>query len=97
MVPFATRMIASRLTSALCHKAANYYRPAAKIETNMGGAWRETVVAVVTEFGRTARINGTNGTTAPAPSSRVRRRLSGIIMLILKDRELEFLASFNAN
>jgi uncharacterized protein (DUF1501 family) len=32
------------------------------IETNMGGAWRETVVAVVTEFGRTARINGTNGT-----------------------------------
>ena len=34
----------------------------AAIETNMGGAWRETVVAVVTEFGRTARINGTNGT-----------------------------------
>jgi uncharacterized protein (DUF1501 family) len=32
------------------------------IETNMGEAWRETVVAVVTEFGRTARINGTNGT-----------------------------------
>jgi uncharacterized protein (DUF1501 family) len=32
------------------------------IETNMGDAWRETVVAVVTEFGRTARINGTNGT-----------------------------------
>ena len=25
-------------------------------------AWRETVVAVVTEFGRTARINGTDGT-----------------------------------
>ena len=34
----------------------------AAIETNMGGAWRETVVAVITEFGRTARINGTNGT-----------------------------------
>ena len=34
----------------------------AAIETNMGHAWRETVVAVVTEFGRTARINGTNGT-----------------------------------
>ena len=34
----------------------------AAIETGMGGAWRETVVAVVTEFGRTARINGTNGT-----------------------------------
>jgi uncharacterized protein (DUF1501 family) len=34
----------------------------AAIETNMGAAWRETVVAVVTEFGRTARINGTEGT-----------------------------------
>ena len=32
------------------------------IETSMGGAWRETVVAIVTEFGRTARINGTDGT-----------------------------------
>jgi uncharacterized protein (DUF1501 family) len=28
----------------------------------MGPAWRDTVVAVVTEFGRTARINGTEGT-----------------------------------
>ncbi len=34
----------------------------AAIETNMGPAWRETVVVVVTEFGRTARINGTEGT-----------------------------------
>jgi uncharacterized protein (DUF1501 family) len=34
----------------------------AAIETNMGGAWRETVVVVVTEFGRTARINGSDGT-----------------------------------
>ena len=34
----------------------------AAIETNMGNSWRETVVAVVTEFGRTARINGTDGT-----------------------------------
>jgi uncharacterized protein (DUF1501 family) len=32
------------------------------IETEMGAAWRETVVVVVTEFGRTARINGTDGT-----------------------------------
>ena len=31
-------------------------------ETGMGEAWRETVVAVVTEFGRTAHINGTFGT-----------------------------------
>jgi uncharacterized protein (DUF1501 family) len=34
----------------------------AAVETEMGSAWRETVVAVVTEFGRTARINGTAGT-----------------------------------
>lgn len=34
----------------------------AAIEINMGPAWRETVVALVTEFGRTVRINGTDGT-----------------------------------
>ncbi len=34
----------------------------AAVKTNMGPAWRETVVALVTEFGRTARINGTEGT-----------------------------------
>jgi uncharacterized protein (DUF1501 family) len=34
----------------------------AAVEKNMGAAWNETVVAVVTEFGRTAKINGTNGT-----------------------------------
>jgi uncharacterized protein (DUF1501 family) len=34
----------------------------AAIKSNMGPAWRETVVALATEFGRTARINGTNGT-----------------------------------
>lgn len=34
----------------------------AAIETGMGEAWRETAVAVVTEFGRTARVNGTDGT-----------------------------------
>jgi uncharacterized protein (DUF1501 family) len=34
----------------------------ATIKTNMGSAWRETVVALATEFGRTARINGTDGT-----------------------------------
>jgi uncharacterized protein (DUF1501 family) len=34
----------------------------AAVETNMGDAWHETVVTVITEFGRTARINGTDGT-----------------------------------
>jgi len=32
------------------------------LATNMGDAWRETVIVVVTEFGRTARINGSGGT-----------------------------------
>jgi uncharacterized protein (DUF1501 family) len=34
----------------------------AAFEKDMGDAWSETVVAIVTEFGRTARINGTDGT-----------------------------------
>src|SRR5581483_498409 len=34
----------------------------AAVEGGMGDAWKETVVAVMTEFGRTARINGTAGT-----------------------------------
>jgi uncharacterized protein (DUF1501 family) len=34
----------------------------AALESGMGEAWKETAVAVVTEFGRTARINGTEGT-----------------------------------
>jgi uncharacterized protein (DUF1501 family) len=34
----------------------------AAVESGMGPAWSETVVAVMTEFGRTARINGTEGT-----------------------------------
>jgi uncharacterized protein (DUF1501 family) len=34
----------------------------AAIESGMGPVWNETVVAVITEFGRTARINGTEGT-----------------------------------
>ena len=34
----------------------------AAIETNMGDAWSETVVTLITEFGRTARINGSEGT-----------------------------------
>jgi uncharacterized protein (DUF1501 family) len=34
----------------------------AAVENGIGPAWRDTVVAVVTEFGRTARINGSDGT-----------------------------------
>lgn len=32
------------------------------LETGLGAAWRDTVVVAITEFGRTARINGTEGT-----------------------------------
>jgi uncharacterized protein (DUF1501 family) len=34
----------------------------AAVKTNMGPAWQETVVVLATEFGRTAHINGTDGT-----------------------------------
>ena len=34
----------------------------AAVEAEMKDSWRETAVVVVTEFGRTARINGTDGT-----------------------------------
>jgi uncharacterized protein (DUF1501 family) len=34
----------------------------AAVESGMGPAWNQTVVTVITEFGRTARINGTAGT-----------------------------------
>jgi uncharacterized protein (DUF1501 family) len=34
----------------------------AAIEGGMAAAWKDTAVAVITEFGRTARINGTEGT-----------------------------------
>jgi uncharacterized protein (DUF1501 family) len=32
------------------------------LKISLGDAWRHTVVMVMTEFGRTARMNGTNGT-----------------------------------
>lgn len=34
----------------------------ATLQRGMGAAWRDTAVAIVTEFGRTARVNGTEGT-----------------------------------
>ena len=37
------------------------------LHTNLGDAWKETVVVAVTEFGRTVRVNGrTEPITAPA-------------------------------
>lgn len=34
----------------------------AAFEQGLGEAWKDTIIAVVTEFGRTARVNGTVGT-----------------------------------
>ncbi|NVN88027.1 MAG: DUF1501 domain-containing protein [Rhodopseudomonas sp.] len=34
----------------------------AEFETGLGPRWRDTVILVATEFGRTAKINGTSGT-----------------------------------
>jgi uncharacterized protein (DUF1501 family) len=34
----------------------------AEFESGLGARWRDTAIVVVTEFGRTARINGTEGT-----------------------------------
>ncbi|MBE7219538.1 MAG: DUF1501 domain-containing protein [Caulobacteraceae bacterium] len=34
----------------------------AAFETGLGPAWKQTAVVAITEFGRTARINGTSGT-----------------------------------
>jgi uncharacterized protein (DUF1501 family) len=34
----------------------------AEFETGLGERWRDTVIVVATEFGRTAKINGTDGT-----------------------------------
>jgi len=34
----------------------------AEFESGLGARWRDTVVMVATEFGRTARVNGTEGT-----------------------------------
>ena len=38
---------------------------------SLGPAWRETVVVSVTEFGRTGRVNGTNGTDHGTASLRL--------------------------
>jgi uncharacterized protein (DUF1501 family) len=34
----------------------------AAVKTNMGPSWQDTIVVLATEFGRTAHINGTDGT-----------------------------------
>lgn len=46
----------------LAQNLAGYADGLAALATAMGGAWRQTVLVAVTEFGRTVAVNGNNGT-----------------------------------
>ena len=49
-------------TGALATRLAGLDAALAAFEAGLGPVWRDTVILVVTEFGRTARVNGTSGT-----------------------------------
>jgi uncharacterized protein (DUF1501 family) len=46
----------------LANRFAALDRGIANLRDGLGDAWRSTVVAIATEFGRTVRVNGTRGT-----------------------------------
>jgi uncharacterized protein (DUF1501 family) len=46
----------------LANRLAGLDAAIAALETGMGAAWKDTAALIVTEFGRTARVNGTAGT-----------------------------------
>ncbi len=47
---------------ALANRLAALDEGLGKLQAGLGAAWSQTVIAVVTEFGRTVRVNGTRGT-----------------------------------
>lgn len=47
---------------ALANRFAMLDAGLVNLQTGLGETWKKTVVAVVTEFGRTVRVNGTRGT-----------------------------------
>ena len=49
-------------TGSLANKLRDLDESLGEFRQSMGPAWANTVVAVVTEFGRTVRVNGTRGT-----------------------------------
>ncbi len=49
-------------SGALANRFAALDTGLANLRDGLGGAWRDTAVAVVTEFGRTVHVNGTRGT-----------------------------------
>ena len=50
------------VSGALANQLAALDRGLDKLRQGLGGAWSRTIIAVVTEFGRTVRVNGTRGT-----------------------------------
>ena len=50
------------VSGALANQFAALDRGLDNLRQGLGGAWSRTVIAVVTEFGRTVRVNGTRGT-----------------------------------
>jgi uncharacterized protein (DUF1501 family) len=46
----------------LANRLAALDRGIANLRDGLGSAWENSVIAVVTEFGRTVRVNGTRGT-----------------------------------
>lgn len=49
-------------TGALANRLAGLDAGLVALRDGLGSTWSDTVVAVVTEFGRTAHVNGTRGT-----------------------------------
>lgn len=49
-------------TGQLANRLGGLDGAIAEFERLLGPAWKDTIIAVVTEFGRTARVNGTTGT-----------------------------------
>jgi uncharacterized protein (DUF1501 family) len=49
-------------SGSLANKFAILDQGIAALQQELGGVWSDTVVMVVTEFGRTAKVNGTRGT-----------------------------------
>jgi len=50
------------MSGGLANKLAGLDQGLGALRKQLGPAWSDTVVAVVTEFGRTVRVNGTRGT-----------------------------------
>ncbi|WP_342361246.1 DUF1501 domain-containing protein [Terrarubrum flagellatum] len=49
-------------TGQLANRLGGLDSAFAEFESDLGPAWKDTIIAVITEFGRTARVNGTTGT-----------------------------------